>query len=52
MSQPLISVTGIGKIRREALLTPAGIHPGMDLVISKWIGLEATSILPRREKKC
>ena len=52
VSQPLISVTGIGKIRREALLTPAGIHPGMDLVISKWIGLEATAILAKeREEK-
>lgn len=51
VSQPLISVTGVGKIKREELLSPARIHPGMDLVISKWIGLEATSILAKERRE-
>ena len=48
--QPLISVTGVGKIRKEDLLNPAEIRPGMDLVISKWIGLEASSILAKEKE--
>ena len=51
VSQPLISVTGVGKIRKEELLTPEKIHPGMDLVISKWIGLEATAILAKEREE-
>lgn len=51
VNQPLISVTGVGKIPREELLNPAWICPGMDLVISKWIGLEATSILAKEREE-
>jgi hydrogenase expression/formation protein HypE len=50
--QPLISVTGVGKVRKEDLLAPDRIRPGQDIVVSKWIGLEATSILAKeREEK-
>ena len=34
--QPVISVTGVGKVRKEELLTPDRIHPGQDVIISKW----------------
>ena len=51
VTQPLISVTGVGKIRKEELLNPSGIRPGMDLVVSKWIGLEATSILAKEREE-
>lgn len=51
VAQPLISVTGVGKIRKEELLNPSGIRPGMDLVVSKWIGLEATSILAKEREE-
>ena len=47
VSQPVISVTGIGKCRREELMKAENIRPGMDLVVSKWIGLEASAILAR-----
>ena len=45
VTQPVISVTGIGKCRKSDLMKPENVLPGMDLVVSKWIGLEATSIL-------
>lgn len=47
--QPLISVTGVGKIRREELLSTMQMKPHQDIVISKWIGLEATTILAKEK---
>lgn len=45
--QPLISVTGVGKIPRRQLTTLRHIEPGQDVVVTKWIGLEATAILAK-----
>lgn len=45
VTQPVISVTGIGKCKEETLMRPENVLPGMDLVVSKWIGLEASAIL-------
>ena len=47
VSRPLISVTGVGRICRTRMLSAENIRPGMDLVISKWVGLEATAILAK-----
>ena len=49
--QPLISVTGVGKIRRDRLSTLRQIQPGQDVVVTKWIGLEATSILAKEREE-
>lgn len=51
VQQPLITVTGIGKAKRERILNPADIRPGMDVVVSKWIGLEATTILAKERRE-
>ena len=51
VKQPLISVTGVGKVQKEKILSPDRIHPGQDIVISKWIGLEATAILAREREE-
>lgn len=48
--QPIISVTGVGKIKREELLTTMQMKPDQDIVISKWIGLEATAILAKEKE--
>ena len=49
--QPLISVTGIGKVTTGRLLDPADIQPGEDVLVTKWIGLEATSILAKEREE-
>ncbi len=41
-------VTGIGKISKETHHRLRGTAPGQDVVISKWIGLEGTSLLARQ----
>ena len=51
VTQPLISVTGVGKIKKEELLTTRQMKPGQDIVISKWIGLEATTILAKEKEE-
>ncbi|MBR6770030.1 MAG: hydrogenase maturation factor [Lachnospiraceae bacterium] len=45
VNRPLVTVTGIGKSSREDIPSIHRIVPGLDLVVSKWIGLEGTSIL-------
>ncbi|HCT93084.1 MAG TPA: hydrogenase maturation factor [Lachnospiraceae bacterium] len=51
VAQPLLSVTGVGKADRGELLTAGMIHPGQDLVVTKWIGLEATAILAKEKEQ-
>ncbi len=43
--QPVISVTGIGRQREDERLRPENVRSGQDIVVSKWIGLEASAIL-------
>ncbi len=45
VNQTLVSVTGVGKARRDKVVTTGGLKPGQELVVTKWVGLEGTSIL-------
>lgn len=45
VNQPLVTVTGVGKIKKENLLRTKGLEPGDELVMTKWAGLEGTAIL-------
>lgn len=49
--QPLISVTGVGKIKRSRIITTLQIQPEQDVVVTKWIGLEATTILAKEKEE-
>lgn len=49
VNQPVISVCGVGKAREDQLVSTAGARPGNDIVITKWIGLEGTSILAKEK---
>lgn len=51
VSQTLISVTGVGKAARDKLIQTSGLKPGQDLVVTKWIGLEGTSILAKEKEE-
>ncbi len=46
VTKALVSATGYGQIMDKALSTK-GIKPGMDIVVSKWIGLEGTALLAK-----
>lgn len=51
VKQPLITVTGVGKIKKERLLNQVQAKPNLDVVITKWIGLEGTSILAKEREE-
>lgn len=47
VNKPVVSVTAIGKVNKDNILTTANIKAGQDIVITKWIGLSGTSILAK-----
>lgn len=51
VNQTLVSVTGVGRIAPGKMITTSGLKPGQDLVVTKWIGLEGTSILAAEKEK-
>ena len=51
VKEPLIIVTAMGTIRRDMLLHSSSVRPGMDIVATKWIGLEGTAILAKEKEK-
>ena len=50
VKQPLISLTGVGKMKKNRVLTTAAVRPGQDIVITKWIGLEGTSVAAKEKE--
>lgn len=51
VTQKLAVVTAYGKVAADKFVTTKGAKPGQDIVMSKWIGLEGTSILAQRKKE-
>ena len=47
----IINVTGIGKVRKDRLITTSGAKPGDDVVITKAIALEGTSIIAKEKEE-
>ncbi len=51
VNQPLISVTGVGKVKKDHLVTTGGAQVGDDVVVSKWVGIEGTSIIAKEKEQ-
>ena len=51
VNQTLISVTGVGKAAQGKLVTTGGLRAGQELVVTKWIGLEGSSILAKEKEE-
>lgn len=49
--RPILSITGIGKVKKDATVSSSGAKPGNDIVLTKWIGLEGTSILAKEKEE-
>ena len=43
--QPIVTVTGVGKMKRNEIIKTAGARPGQEIVMTKWAGLEGTAII-------
>lgn len=51
VDRPVISVSGVGKVKKDAMIKTGGARPGMDIVVSKWIGIEGTVILAKERER-
>ena len=51
VNQPVITVTGIGKVKKAELVKTSGARPGDDIVVTKWIGLEGTYIIAKEKRE-
>lgn len=51
VNRPVISVFGVGKVKKDAMIKTGGARPGMDIVVSKWIGIEGTVILAKERER-
>lgn len=51
VNQSVINVCGVGKVKKSKLVTTAGANPGDDILVSKWIGLEGTSIIAKEKQQ-
>ena len=49
--EPILSITGIGKVKKDSRIPTDGARPGQDMVLSKWIGIEGTIVLAKRKEK-
>jgi thiamin-phosphate kinase len=51
VNQPVITVCGVGKVKDGHLISTAGARPGMDILVTKWIGIEGTAILAKEKEE-
>lgn len=51
VNQILVTVCGVGKAKRDALISTGGAKPGMDILATKWIGIEGTAILVKEKEE-
>ncbi len=51
VNRPVITATGVGKVQKGRMISTSGARAGMDIVLTKWIGLEGTSILAKEKKE-
>ncbi len=51
VNQPIVTVTGVGKMNKEDITTAEGLKPSQELVMTKWAGLEGTAILAKEKEQ-
>ena len=49
--RPLLSVTWIGRVKKEKFVPTGGAHPGEDLIVTKSVGIEGTYIIATEHEK-
>ena len=51
VNQAIITVCGVGKVKDGKVISTAGARAGMDILVTKWIGIEGTSIIAKEQEK-
>lgn len=50
VKEPLVVATVMGMVKKAMMLHSSKVCPGMDIVATKWIGLEGTAILAKEKE--
>lgn len=50
VNQPIISVAGIGKVKKHKLIINNNARVGQDIIMTKWAGIEGTSIIANEKE--
>lgn len=51
VNRPVLTITGIGKVKKDRMLPTKGAKPGQDIVVTKWVALEGTSIIAKEKEE-
>jgi hydrogenase expression/formation protein HypE len=51
VNQPIITVTGVGKMPKEYMIKTKGIKAEQEIVMTKWAGLEGTAIIASKKEE-
>lgn len=51
VKEPIVVVTAMGTVAKNAMVHSSDVRPGMDIVATKWVGLEGTAILAREREE-
>lgn len=51
VNQPVVTVTGVGKVNEGSIISTAGLKSGDELVMTKWAGMEGTAILAAEQRE-
>lgn len=51
VNQPIVTVTGVGRIKRSEVIKTGGAKPGQEIVMTKWAGLEGTAIIATEKEQ-
>lgn len=50
VTRPVLTITGIGKVKKDRMLPTRGAKPRQDIVMTKWVALEGSSILAKERE--
>lgn len=51
VTRPVLTLTGVGKAKKEEITHTGGARPFQDVVMTKWIGLEGTYLLAKERRE-
>lgn len=51
VTKPMITFTGVGKVKNSEMLKVKDIVPGNDIVMTKWAGMEGAAVLARKGRE-
>ena len=51
VNKPILTVTGVGKVKETDMVRSGAVESGDDIIVTKWVGLEGTSIIAKEREK-